>query len=195
MNYLAHFHLSDGNQDLLVGALLGDFVKGPLTGLYPCGIEQGIHLHRKIDAFTDQHRTLRDTLALFEPRFRRYGGIMLDIACDHFLSAHWSRFHHLSLPEFSNSVYATLDQAPQLPQAAQAQARRLVQYDVLSAFSDWQTVEAALHRVSARLQRDNPLPEAAAELERHYATLEAAFLAFYPQLVAHCETVRRGFTD
>lgn len=191
MNYLAHFHLSFGDNDLVIGALLGDFVKGPLTGQYPPGIERGIRLHRKIDAFTDSHPELRETLAWFDPRFRRYGGIMLDIACDHFLSRHWERFDSLTLDEFSQRVYHILEQHPELPPAARFQAGRLIQYDVLNGFSDWRTVEAALHRVSARLRRDNPLPEAANVLERHYSALEEVFLAFYPQLVRHCHSVRR----
>mgnify|MGYP003629303282 FL=1 len=68
MNYLAHFHLAQQlasrcglderdamQQGLLIGGLLGDFVKGPLRGNYPATWEVGIRLHRRIDALTDSH--------------------------------------------------------------------------------------------------------------------------------------------
>lgn len=193
MNYLAHFHLSHGDDDLLVGALLGDYVKGPLSGQLPEGLEQGVMLHRRIDAFTDRHSELRAALALFEPRFRRYGGIMLDIACDHFLSQHWQQYHHQPLDQFNRQVYQLIDRHPALPSAARQQAERLIRYDVLGSFDDWRTVEAALARVGQRLQRDNPLAEAAPQLEQHYHQLETLFEEFYPQLMDHCEAVRRQF--
>ncbi|KKM01805.1 hypothetical protein LCGC14_1790730, partial [marine sediment metagenome] len=49
MNYLAHIYLSGDHPEVMVGGLLGDFVKGPLRGQLPRAIEEGIALHRKID--------------------------------------------------------------------------------------------------------------------------------------------------
>lgn len=193
MNYLAHFHLSDGDADLQIGALLGDFVKGPLSGDLPRGVEQGIVLHRGIDAFSDSHASLGSARQLFDPAFRRYSGIMIDIISDHFLTRHWQHFHHLPLESFSQQVYDLLSGHPLLGSQAQQQAERLVRYDVLVQFREWDTVCAALHRVGQRLRRDNPLPQAAQQLERHYAELENLFLAFYPQLIAHAQGLRGDF--
>lgn len=193
MNYLAHFHLGYGDDGWLLGALLGDFVKGPLSGRFEAMVECGILLHRKIDAYTDTHSQLRSTQRLFDPRFRRYAGIMTDILFDHFLSLHWQRFHHLPLAEFSREIYSLLN-GPSLPvKAAQCQARRLIRYDVLTGFSHWPTVETALLRVADRLGRENPLMEAAPQLQRHYVELEQVFLAFYPQLIQYSETVKQTF--
>ena len=52
MNYLAHSHLAarlasergEEGDGLLIGALLGDHVKGPLRGEYPDDVEEGIRL-------------------------------------------------------------------------------------------------------------------------------------------------------
>ena len=118
MNYLAHFHLSHGDDDLIVGALLGDFVKGPLKGERDRRIEQGILLHRKIDAFTDSHLALRETHQQFDPRYRRFAGIMTDVAFDFFLNQHWQRFHHQPLDQFCQHVYQLLSSADQLTPAA-----------------------------------------------------------------------------
>jgi acyl carrier protein phosphodiesterase len=194
LNYLAHFHLSYGNDDLLVGALLGDFVKGPLTGERKKGLEQGILLHRKIDAFTDQHSTQRNIQQLLDPRYRRFAGIMTDIIFDHFLSLHWQQFHPQSLHAFSRELFDLLSNNSHLPAAAQQQADNLMHYNVLVNFQYWPTVDAALNRVSQRLQRDNPLGDAADELNKHYGELEQQFLAFYPELQQRAQQIRAEFS-
>lgn len=193
MNYLAHFHLSHGNDDLLIGALLGDFVKGPLKGERSKKLEQGIYLHRKIDAFTDSHPPLVNLQRCFAPEFRRYGAIMTDVVFDHFLNQHWDSFHTQSLPAFSAEIYQLLSNSQHLMPKAKAQADNLSRYKVFENFQHWQTVEGALARVGQRLKRDNPLAIAAPELEKHYAELEAMFLQFYPQLQEHVRTIRAEF--
>ncbi|HCL75136.1 MAG TPA: ACP phosphodiesterase, partial [Pseudomonas sp.] len=44
MNYLAHLHLGGPRPADMLGSLYGDFVKGPLQGRWPTGIEAGIRL-------------------------------------------------------------------------------------------------------------------------------------------------------
>lgn len=195
MNYLAHFHLSHGDDDLLVGALLGDFVKGPLKGERSKTLEQGIYLHRTIDAFADRHQPLVDLQRSFAPEFRRYAAIMTDVVFDHFLNQHWDTFHKQSLPVFSAEIYQLLGNTPHLMPQARAQADNLSRYNVFENFQHWQTVDGALARISQRIKRDNPLAAAALELEKHYAELEAMFLQFYPQLQEHVRLVRTQFED
>ncbi len=55
MNYLAHLHLAAHTHSSLTGNLLGDFVKGALPTGLAAPFDEGIWLHRKIDAFTDGH--------------------------------------------------------------------------------------------------------------------------------------------
>ena len=55
MNFLAHFHLAWPDEGLIAGGLEGDYYKGPLRGDLPSGLEQGVRLHRAIDAYTDSH--------------------------------------------------------------------------------------------------------------------------------------------
>ncbi len=194
MNYLAHFHLSHGNNDLLVGALLGDFIKGPLTGKHSEGLEQGIMLHRKIDAFTDSHPSLRLVQQRFKPHYRRFAGIMTDVVFDHFLNRHWQQFHPQPLGDFSQNIYHLLANS-QLPATARRLADNLSRYDVFVNYQHWQTVEAALAKIGQRIQRDNPLATAAAELQQHSGELEQVFLSFYPQLQQHVNEIRQGFNS
>ena len=195
MNYLAHFHLSHGNDGLLIGALLGDFIKGPLKGEREPIIEQGILLHRKIDVFTDSHPLLSQAHQLFDPRYRRYAGIMTDVAFDHFLNRHWQKFHQQSLSTFSSEVFQLITSSDHLTPQAKQQAENLARYDVFASYQHWQTVKAALERISQRLVRENPLASGAQEMQRHYKLLEEIFLAFYPDLQTYVRELREKFTQ
>ena len=192
MNHLAHFHLSHGNDGLIIGALLGDHVKGPLKGDYPANWELGIRLHRSIDAFTDHHREIRQAQKLFEPEYRRYSGIMLDVVFDHFLNHHWDRFHHHPLIEFSQQIYRVINNS-HLPDSANRQAANFARHDVLLGYQHWQTIDIVLEHIGQRLKRKNPLAQSAAQLQKHYPALEQLFLDFYPQLQAHAKQQRELF--
>ena len=60
MNYIAHFHLTGDDEGMIIDALLGDFIKGPLSSSaisalnLSTGIRRGIYLHRCIDSHVDQ---------------------------------------------------------------------------------------------------------------------------------------------
>jgi acyl carrier protein phosphodiesterase len=60
MNYLAHAWLSFHQPFVLAGNMISDFVKGKQQYAYPASVQQGIHLHRSIDAFTDSHPVTRE---------------------------------------------------------------------------------------------------------------------------------------
>ena len=59
MNYLVHFLLAGDDDELRLGNLLGDFVKGPVERFAHSGLTDrlrvGIQMHRTIDAFSDRH--------------------------------------------------------------------------------------------------------------------------------------------
>jgi len=197
VNFLAHFHIADvirrrrGEADhgLLVGALLGDHVKGPLKGEYPSHWEQGIRLHRRIDALTDSDPATRQCLRAFPAHFRRYGGIALDVCYDHFLSRHWQADWLDTVPQalaaFSEQCYQQLQaDSRHFPQAARRQSRFLAEYNVLCSLQDWHNIERTLARIARRLQRDNPLSDCGAILTPMQGEIEASFLALYPRLLA-----------
>lgn len=186
MNYLAHFHLARSHNDWIAGALLGDFVKGPLAGVQtlPDGLRAGIHLHRRIDAFTDAHTLRAPFAAALPPEYRRYAGILLDMYCDHWLSRHWSTFEAQSLPAFSARVYGVLrDNRARMPTPAARMADRLIEHDVLGKYGEPAMIAATLRRIGGRLSRANPLRDLQEADLPALAAAEPVFLALYPQLV------------
>lgn len=184
MNYLAHFHLAVCAGSSLTGNYLGDTVKGSALEAWPAVIEEGIRLHRSIDAFTDHHPDVVRTLALFEPPRRRFAGIILDMAFDHFLALHWSSFHRTPLTQFSRAVYAELAQnAPLMPSVARLRFERMREHDWLLNYQRIEVIDRALDAIAGRLSRRTALFGAVEDIERHYGALEASFLCFYPQLL------------
>ena len=61
MNFLAHAYLSFNDPDVLMGNMMADAVRGKQADEYPDKIRNGILLHRRIDAFTDQHELVKAT--------------------------------------------------------------------------------------------------------------------------------------
>jgi acyl carrier protein phosphodiesterase len=188
VNFLAHFHLAWPDEGLVLGGLEGDYLKGPLHGGLPGDLERGIKLHRAIDAYTDGHPLILQLRRELPASLRRYAGILIDLSFDHYLSRHWGDFSALPLAEFNSGVYDTLTARQAiLSEGARGMLARLVEYDVLSLYLEWDNVLATAARIGQRLQRRNPLVQNLdLELSPAQDTLEQAFLKFYPQLQSFC---------
>jgi acyl carrier protein phosphodiesterase len=192
VNFLAHFHLAWPDRRLIAGGLEGDFHKGPLRGQLDPGIEQGVWLHRAIDAYTDSHLIVDELRRQFPQSLRRYAGILIDISFDHYLTTHWSLYGDVPLNEFNASVYQVLlEQEALLSADCLKMMKRIVDYDVLNRYHDWNAVTATATRVGERFRRGNPLADIQHELEPLRGQLEASFLAFYPQLLSFSSTARQ----
>jgi len=107
MNYLGHCVLSFGDAEILTGNLIADHVKGKLAlDKYPEGIKKGILLHRKIDAFTDDHMATKRAKILFKPDYGLYASPILDCLYDHYLANDPKYFSsEKELLKFSENVY------------------------------------------------------------------------------------------
>lgn len=185
MNYLAHLYLTDQNDDGWLGALLGDFVKGPLHERYGEAITRAIVLHRNIDTFTDAHEVILRSKARVSMERRRYAGIMVDMFYDHFLAKHWQTFDDRPLSDFTARVYALLGQRhAMLPERLQRVAPSMARMDWLGSYAQVDSVRTALDNMGRRLTRENRLLDSADELEAHYTGFEADFRAFMPDVRA-----------
>jgi acyl carrier protein phosphodiesterase len=196
MNYLAHAFLSRSSPELLIGGLLGDFVKGALGERYTPTIRAGILLHRAIDRYTDAHPTVRASCALISPARRRFAAILADVFYDHFLARHWRRYADLPLEEFTQLVYATLlPHMPSYPERLRRILPRMAADDWLASYAEIESVDAALHGIARRFQRyprAAVLADGVQELLRNYAALEQHFLDFFPELLGFVATAQRN---
>ena len=176
MNYLAHLLLSGSHLDRQVGGLLGDFVKGPLRGDYLLAIEQGITLHRQIDSLTARLPAITQLYSLFEPPWRRYAGIVIDIAFDHLLAQRWQHFHPTPLPEFCTTFYHHLAFHRQnLPERAQQFSDRAPRIGWLECYADPEMMGIILDRVGGRFRRPVELGQCWPLVQTHKQVFDQAF--------------------
>ena len=203
MNFLAHAYLAGPAAPDRLGGLLGDFVKGPLSGLLAGGLPEpvvaGVELHRRIDSFADTHPAFQRSRARLSAARRRYGGIVADMAYDHFLARFWAEFAAPGpeglggLEAFAAETYALLaDNSGLLPPRLAAILPAMAADNWLVSYRELASVSYALDRMAQRLSRPNGLSGAGAELAREYGGFESDFRAFLPDALAFAAAHRAG---
>jgi acyl carrier protein phosphodiesterase len=196
MNWLAHLLLSEPDVEHRLGNLLADVVKGKARAALPPGVRRGIACHQAIDAFTDAHPVVSRSKRRLGDEHGRCAGILIDIFYDHFLARDWSRYAAVPLEQFTAEVYASFRgyASAGLPAEARELLARAGEGDLLGSYRRLTGIEAALRRLSrrleARLGRPFALERAVVELEAHYDALGRDFAEFFPELRAHIEAGR-----
>ncbi|BCS32092.1 ACP phosphodiesterase [Luteitalea sp. TBR-22] len=193
MNFLAHFLLSAGEEDLRLGNLLGDFVKGRVERYAHPGVtprmRTGIRLHRAIDSFSDGHHVVRRTKQRIAHRYGRLSGVIVDVYYDHVLAREWPRHGEGDLQAFARDVYRTLQgNLPRLPGEIHPLVQAMTRGDWLSGYADIAYVERALRGMARRSAVARDIGTAGEELAAHYPSIADDFAEFFPDLRAHCAT-------
>lgn len=192
MNYLAHLYLADDSPEMLIGSILGDFVKGSIGNLYTPEIRNGIQLHRQVDSFTDSHDIVRQSKNIVAPPRRRFAGIMVDLFYDHFLAKQWATYSSIPLYDFSQQVYRVLLESQDiLPNALRRILPHMIEQNWLTSYQEISHIARALNGISCRLKRQNSLLNSAEELEWNYSLFEQDFHVFFPELIKFVEVCKK----
>jgi len=195
MNYLAHIYLADITQTSRCGNFMGDFVKGELsqTNLLP-KFKKGVYLHRKIDVFTDSHPIVVKSRRRISKTRRRYAGIIIDMAFDHFLALNWNDYHSQPLSHFVDNFYIELKESyQQLPESCQNITPYLIEGNWLENYADISGIAFGLDGIGRRMQRrfnrKNVLHNSIEEIIENFDVLENNFSHFFPELVNYVKTL------
>lgn len=192
VNLLAHLHLSDGRPAAVAaGNLLADYLRRLDVAPLDAEFAAGVRLHRAIDAFADAHPALRTARAGFAPPWRRWAGILVDVACDYALSRYWTRFSAVPLRDYVDARLADIQlylQACHPTTPLRPLFERATAEEWLLAYG----TEAGLRLTFERMARRSPAAAALlgaehAILQRQMA-LQSAFDDFYPRLLDHFST-------
>lgn len=184
MNHLAHALLAGDDDDLRLGAFLGDHVKGrDALREWPERVACGIALHRRIDHWSDHHPAVRELRRLAPAPWRRYSGIAFDVLFDAMLTRHWDRYGDRPLARFGEELDALLAD------------RRMALPDRLRRFSDWARtrrlwlrldqrpmLEEIFRLLALRHGRPSPLARGADLLDTMTPEIETAFERLFPDL-------------
>jgi acyl carrier protein phosphodiesterase len=198
MNWLAHLLLSEPEVEFRLGNLLADLVKGKARAALPPGVRRGIACHQAIDAFTDAHPVVSRSKRRIGEEHGRFAGILVDVFYDHFLARDWLRYASMPLDDFTAEVYASFHAyaSATLPAEAISLLPGLSEGDLLGSYRRVAGIEAALRRLSRRLEvrlgRSFALEQAVEELQTHYDAFGRDFAEFFPELHAHVEAWRAG---
>jgi len=158
MNFLAHALLAENTPALMVGGVIGDWIKGPLPGCLPPDLAQGVALHRAIDGFVETHPAFRRSRARVSNERRRYAGVLVDIFYDHLLARDWARHHPVMLATYCQMVYRQIAaRIDDLPESAGFAMRLMAAEDWLHSYAEMDGIADVLRRMALRAKRPNPL--------------------------------------
>jgi len=159
MNFLAHLLLAGDDDGLRLGAMLGDFVRGRhALAFYPGDVRLGIELHRHTDQFFDSLPDVANLRKHFPAPFRRYSGIVIDLAYDHELARRWENYSSQNLELFDQELNELLARNDRL---LPDRLRQFMSYagrrGLFAAYREKSEIMYSLRGVGSRLSRPNPL--------------------------------------
>ncbi|KAA0258618.1 hypothetical protein FHQ18_05520 [Deferribacter autotrophicus] len=107
MNFLVHIYLSKDREDTLVGNFLGDYLKGDINK-FPPFLRTGIIFHRKIDSFSNSHKSHIKNSNILKTLFGRFAPIAVDILADIYLFESFHLFEKQDRVTFFNNIRSKL---------------------------------------------------------------------------------------
>jgi acyl carrier protein phosphodiesterase len=191
MNYLVHFFLAGDDDELRLGNLLGDFVKGRVERFVHPGLTErlrtGIQMHRTIDAFSDRHPVVHRSKRILAPEYGKLSGVIVDVFYDHVLARRWSEHHPQPLSLYAQDVYRTLrSNLHRMPPAVHPLINAMSQRDWLRGYASQHGIERALQGMAARRPVAAAIGTAGLLLSAHFDRFSADFDEFLPDLRARC---------
>lgn len=197
MNFLAHCLLAAQakpedealTEDLIAGAVLGDFVKGAVPSGWPITLQTGVRLHRRIDAHSNQMQGIRTSCNRFPKALRRFAPIFVDVIADHCLALAWTGHHHRALTEFSERCYRVISaHAHRVDERQQRYIDWMIEDDLLANYTSFDVMQRGLYSITRRLRREELNGQLADFVRSSLPALQADFLEYFPDLVSHAQT-------
>lgn len=183
MNFLAHAFLSFGQDEILIGNFIGDFVKGKMIDTYPTGIRQGIRLHREIDNFTDTHPLVKVSQSYLRPTFGHYSTVITDVFFDYFLGKYWDKYSSKSLETFVEETYETISKHEEdLPKQFKEMFFWMKSQNWLLNYRTIEGIQKSLSGLSRRARFDSKMELATGFLLEKEDEFQLIFFAFFKDL-------------
>jgi len=192
VNYLIHFLLAGDDDELRLGNLLGDYVKGRVERYDHPGVTDrlrtGIQMHRTIDAFSDRHPAVHRSKSILSAEYGRLSGVIVDVFYDHVLARRWTEHHPRPLEEYTQGVYRMLQSnLHRIPPPVHPLVRSMSRGDWLRGYASPRGIERALQGMAQRRPVAAEIGTAGRLLAEHFDRLSADFDEFLPELRVRCE--------
>lgn len=191
MNYLAHLYLSGNHNEIKVGNFIADDVKGKMINRYSVEIQNGILLHRKIDAYTDSHPLVKKGILRLRSNHGKFAGVVIDMFYDHLLAANWNTFSEKKLEDFTSESYMLLlRHFFKLPPRTRILLPFILKSDWLASYRDLNFLSKAFRGLSYRTTYETNMKSAVDDLSANYSDYKSEFLEFFPDMIAYAEKER-----
>lgn len=193
MNFLAHTYLSYTDEQI-VGNMIGDFIKNKNRFDFSEEIQQGITLHRAIDAFTDVHPKVLEAKTVFQPIVRLYSGAFVDVVFDYFLANDKKVKSAKEWREFTSYVYEVLNNNEDvLPENFRKVLPRMEKDNWLYNYRfDWGMEYSIKNVLNKAKYLDNDIP-VYGFFQHHKDFLRSCYEDFFPELQEFCEKFNENF--
>ena len=167
----------------MLGNFIADNIPRKEEGQLPEDIVRGVHLHRRIDEFTDNHHSFKNAVAQLRPYHRKYAPVVLDILNDHLLAQNWNSIFEEDLEDFNRRVYDFFaDHVDRLPPKASKHVHILLEYEYLQAYKSKEGLEGVLIRMDRRTKFPSDFKSAVGQLYNEYHFYNEEFLELYKDL-------------
>jgi acyl carrier protein phosphodiesterase len=192
LNYLAHFYLSNENENLILGNLIADSMNGRLDSPqyehFDSEIIKGIKLHREIDYFTDNHPVVRQSIHRLQPKYHKYSGVIIDMYYDHLLARNWNKFSDEPLELYSHRVYQIFEENKAIiPTKMNRMVHSMSSRDWLSNYRFEENLNWAFAGLAKRAKFESNMENALEDLMENYGEFLEEFLTFFPEIIDHCK--------
>ncbi len=189
MNFLAHLYLSGNSDNVRFGNLIGDSIKGKNYLKFPEDISRGILLHRRIDAFTDSNKIVKECKPLFVEKYHKYSGVVVDIVFDHFLAINWSKYSNHDLHAFSRHAYAILVKNYSLiPSRIKFFMAFMIVNNWLESYKKIEFIRKVFNRMPYRTSLPNEPDFVINTIENNYQYLNEQFDKFFIEIKKYVST-------
>ena len=193
MNFLAHALLAGDDPALIVGGVVGDWIKGTLPGALPADLARGVALHRAIDVFAETHPAFCRSRTRVSAARRRYAGVLVDIFYDHLLARDWTDHHGASLEDYCAQVYDHIGgRLHDLPPSARPALSMMAREGWLQSYTRIEGIADVLARMSRRARQPNPLEAGEREFIADEAGFASDFGGWLPEAQAFVRDWLRG---
>ena len=183
MNYLAHAFLSPKDPLILLGNLWGDVLRPRDYILLDPAVLKGVERHKKIDAFTDQHKAVDEILRILRPYQGKYTPVVGDVLMDFMLSKFWHQYHSEPIEAFCSSTYKIVtDHFAQIPERLHPRISRMLSHRWLESCKNRERMEATLMMLSKRASFENTIPQAMVPYDLHEEEMDGLFKLFFEDI-------------
>ena len=194
MNFLAHLVLSPKETDFISGNIAADFLRGPDRKFVSKGVQSGISMHQFVDQFTDTHVLVKTSKDRLKNHFRLFSGVLIDVFYDHFLAKDFELIANISLEEFCEYIYETLEKnISELPPKLRQFVPVMIRENILFSYRRLAGIQTALTRINLRVTKKFSVGLAMAILNDMYDILENDFRQYFPYLINVTESYRKNY--